>query len=511
MLLLLPVYASLAHIAGSSPVATPANSTLTNNTTSFALASAADDTCTDITTCRTRDTIIWSSLVTILACVWTAVHRNVPGPQRVGESRFWRIAGRVREATKIVVVTVLVPEWVLAWAVRQYLNARDVGKELERARDGAEKKWDATQKKLKEVKLVMTEGQAAREPAVVTSSETSPLISENSSQSTPTHNHISGEKSEGEQLALDHSIVAANKQTGRLNGKWTTRHGFSIIMGGYHYYREGKPQHPLSRYDVVSLVESGDLVPPTDEEIQNWSQSDMLSKALAITQTLWFVLQAIARRVEGLPITQLEVMTLAYTTITVAMYIAWWEKPQNVGGAVRIAVKELPPEPTPARRWFKQGWYSRIFYVIAGWQDMFVDLRKARRVPTFYGGGTHHDDNDNYADIIALFAAMVFGAVHCAAWHYVFPSSVEKSIWRISSLAIIALPGIMLVPILLKLAGVVFEPSGIVVFPFIFALCAPGYVAARLLLLAVSFTTLRTIPPDAYRAVQWTLRIPHFN
>ncbi|KAI0059881.1 hypothetical protein BV25DRAFT_1828597 [Artomyces pyxidatus] len=84
----------------------------------FALASAsagATDTCTDIAICRTRNTIIWSSLVTILACVWTAVHRNIPAPPRTDESRFARVVSRVLEAAKIVVVTVLVPEWVLAW------------------------------------------------------------------------------------------------------------------------------------------------------------------------------------------------------------------------------------------------------------------------------------------------------------------------------------------------------------------------------------------------------------
>ncbi|KAI0059818.1 hypothetical protein BV25DRAFT_1808398, partial [Artomyces pyxidatus] len=221
----------------------------------FLATTSTTDTCTDISICRTRYTIIWSSLVTILACVWTAVHRNVPEPKRDSESRFWRIVGGVLEAAKIVMVTVLVPEWVLAWAVRQFLQAREVRR-------------------------------------------------------------------------ITHHIA-----------DWTARHGFAFIMGGFHCYVDGKPKHPLSRGDVVELVKSGDLVPPTDEEIRNWSQGDVLSKTLAVVQTLWFVVQAIARGIEGLPITQLEIMTLAYTTITVAMYVAWWDKPQNVGGPVRVAVK----------------------------------------------------------------------------------------------------------------------------------------------------------------------------
>ncbi|KAI0056476.1 hypothetical protein BV25DRAFT_1813921, partial [Artomyces pyxidatus] len=189
-------------------------------------------------------------------------------------------------------------------------------------------------------------------------------------------------------------------------------------MGGFHFYKNGMPQYPLSRYDVIVLVYSGQLVPPTDEEIRNWSQSDGLSKTLAVVQTLWFVVQAIARRVEGLPITQLEIMTLAYTSITVAMYVTWWDKPKNVSGPFRIAVKELP-ELVSVDEWT---WYRHIFYLIAGWHDRSITLRKERRVPTFYGGGILGGDANTFgADVIALIAAMVFGAVHCAAWHYVFP------------------------------------------------------------------------------------------
>ncbi|KAI0059874.1 hypothetical protein BV25DRAFT_1035204 [Artomyces pyxidatus] len=286
--------------------------------------------------------------------------------------------------------------------------------------------------------------------------------------------------------------------------EWRARHGFSVIMGGFHYYIDGEPQHPLSRWEVPELVRRGDLVPPTDEELRNWSQSDVLSKTIAIVQTLWFIIQTIARRIEGLPVTQLEIMTLAYTTITIAMYVSWWDKPQNVGGPFRVAVKELP-RPGPV---FEYSWYERISVTVAGAQDMFVDLRKARCVPTFYSGA-FDDGNVNIADVVALFAAMVFGAVHCAAWHYAFPSYAERFIWRACSLAIVALPGaIMLVAILPMLMD--WLPWSLEMSLLVCAISAPLYVAARSLLLALSFTTLRSLPPETYRAVQWTLRIPHF-
>ncbi|KAI0059815.1 hypothetical protein BV25DRAFT_1993318 [Artomyces pyxidatus] len=528
LFLLLSICTSLLQFVLGSPVASLTTSTPTNGSSTFldfALATtSAADTCTDISICRTRYTIILSSLVTIFACVWTAVHRNVPAPE-AGELWLRRIVGKVWEAAKIIVVTILVPEWVLAWAVRQFLNARRVRKKLEGAREEAERKWKEKRERLKVVRQELTDvGMVGGQSAELPRNEASPLLqAEKDSQSTSTHAREAVEKSKvPEELAFDGEMIgkpkalAANKQIGRLDSKWSIRHGFFVIMGGFHYYKDGRPQHPLSPGDVVELVKSGDLAPPTDEEIGNLSQSDVLSKAIAILQTLWFVVQAIARGVEGLPITQLEIMTLAYTTITVAMYAVWWDKPQNVGGPVRVAVKKLPKR----RKWVKTlPWYTMdIFYVIAGWHDDTVDLRKERRVPTFYGGSTNGGKTP-LADIyVALVAAMVFGAVHCAAWHYPFLSHAEKLIWRVSSLAIVLLPAAMLVPVLALSLPMISDHLDdtllcvfIAMFGLVFLISAPLYIAARSLLLALSFSTLRSLPLEAYRAAQWTLRIPHFT
>src|ERR1700691_285496 len=95
----------------------------------------SSDACDNIHNCRTLLSIIWSCLVTIFACIWVAVHRNIPGPRQR-----W-ITIRL-EWIKIVVVTLLAPEWILAWAVRQFLNARDVTEQLESARRELKEKPD---------------------------------------------------------------------------------------------------------------------------------------------------------------------------------------------------------------------------------------------------------------------------------------------------------------------------------------------------------------------------------
>jgi len=86
------------------------------------------------------------------------------------------------------------------------------------------------------------------------------------------------------------------------------RHGFFVIMGGFHS-ADATSGHPL---DINELRSSKYIFTmPTTEEIGDKGKSDGLAKAIVIVQTLWFVLQCIARGVRGLPITELEIVTLA--------------------------------------------------------------------------------------------------------------------------------------------------------------------------------------------------------
>ncbi|KZP21820.1 hypothetical protein FIBSPDRAFT_1043925 [Athelia psychrophila] len=117
--------------------------------------------------------------------------------------------------------------------------------------------------------------------------------------------------------------------------------------------------------------------------------------------------QCIAQHAEHLPVTSLEVMTLAYTVITVAMYAAWWAKPLNVSCAIRVPEGEVKVKKAEK---YNSVW-DRIFPYVLGYQDDAVDLHKCKRVPTFWAGKANGTDI-GIADITALLVAMVFGAVH---------------------------------------------------------------------------------------------------
>ncbi|KAF7973380.1 hypothetical protein HWV62_15477 [Athelia sp. TMB] len=446
--------------------------------------------CGDIDNCRTLASIVISCLGTIFACVWVAVHKNMPGPEQT-----W-ISVQL-ESLKVVIMTLLVPEWVLAWAVRQFLRAREIAKELEEARLSAFKRGRGDD--------AGREGGDARED----DDETRLLGPQTTSESI------------SERPTFTVELWDLEEKLGRTDQPWTIVHGFFIIMGGFHYYRNGKPMWamacgsrrglvrntPYEDKDVRTLVQSRTLVPPTVDELGDKSKGDTLSKTVAVTQTLWFIAQCIARRAQGIVITNLEIMTLAYTVITVAMYAAWWHKPLNVRCPVRVK-----GDLSRAKKTHRFDWTDVIDYV-TGDQDSFTSLHERNRVPTFWSDSSSlRGKIPLHADIIALSVAVVFGAVHCAAWPYTFPSPTEKALWRASALAITA------IPIPMAVAFVVFDPfdaadgpNGLYDYIPLVCMALGGllYIPARIILLALSFSTLRNLPLSAFQTVQWTTFVPH--
>lgn len=75
------------------------------------------------------------------------------------------------------------------------------------------------------------------------------------------------------------------------------------------------------------------------EDISDKSKGDILSKGVALIQIGWFLLQLIVRSRENLAITELELTTAALAALNFAMYLFWWDKPQDVRCPVVIRTK----------------------------------------------------------------------------------------------------------------------------------------------------------------------------
>jgi hypothetical protein len=94
----------------------------------------ASSSCKDINNCGTLLGIIWSCITTIFLCTWVAVHPNIPEPVVTSDMKFWdrlvhKISSLFVEKIPLFICALLVPEYILAWAIRQHLMARKIEKE----------------------------------------------------------------------------------------------------------------------------------------------------------------------------------------------------------------------------------------------------------------------------------------------------------------------------------------------------------------------------------------------
>ena len=88
--------------------------------------------CSDLTHCRTIWNIVWSCLVTIFSCTWIAIHPNILCPKVREADSFiqrwvWKpLLSFAEHRLPLFICTLLVPEYILAWAIRQFLVAREI-------------------------------------------------------------------------------------------------------------------------------------------------------------------------------------------------------------------------------------------------------------------------------------------------------------------------------------------------------------------------------------------------
>jgi len=80
-------------------------------------------------------------------------------------------------------------------------------------------------------------------------------------------------------------------------------------------------------------------LPVTEEDIEDRSKGDFLSKFIAILQTTWFILQCVARVVQQIEMTSLELVTLALASLNGVTYFFWWHKPLDVKVPVEVHLK----------------------------------------------------------------------------------------------------------------------------------------------------------------------------
>ena len=84
------------------------------------------------------------------------------------------------------------------------------------------------------------------------------------------------------------------------------------------------------------MVKCGYLPKISEKDILDKSKTDNVSRLLSILQALWMLSQILGRLAVKLPITLLEVNTLAHIACAMIIYALWWNKPKMVNEPTRL-------------------------------------------------------------------------------------------------------------------------------------------------------------------------------
>lgn len=171
------------------------------------------------------------------------------------------------------------------------------------------------------------------------------------------------------------ALFTFNKQRTLLGRQWSMVHAHWLQMGGLRlrctqgeaFFSDGKQlidwicirqaySYPLNHTletkvwegviqytEFKYLLAAGKIAFPeiSEQEIEDRSKRDALSKGLAILQITWFITQLITRACQHLTITEVELTTAALAGMSSIVYLFWWSKPLNARCPIVIKTKEL--------------------------------------------------------------------------------------------------------------------------------------------------------------------------
>jgi hypothetical protein len=123
-----------------------------------------------------------------------------------------------------------------------------------------------------------------------------------------------------------------------IGPRWSIVHSFYAQVGGFcvpsrdgnnngetHQRRDGYIN--LASIEVLirrKHLQSSSLI--SRQDIEDKGKADVFAKMIALAQTIWLVLQCVARSIRHLPITTLEIGALAYVPCTILVAYLWWHK-----------------------------------------------------------------------------------------------------------------------------------------------------------------------------------------
>ncbi|KIK53933.1 hypothetical protein GYMLUDRAFT_49111 [Collybiopsis luxurians FD-317 M1] len=467
--------------------------------------SSTSNLCNDINNRRTLFQIVWSCLSVLIACTWVSVHPNVPGPNESS----WKV---LRRKIGLMVIALIAPEILVLWAARQWFAARKLSKGY--------KGWTKSH-----AFFALMGGFAVyRGEDCIAALRFIP---------------------QGCRYTPMEKTILENFPNPDTETKHASATGYAAVDRDDHSDRKFHDHSFAAHVDLIRSMK--------EYEIKDRSHSDGFSKLIAVMQTTWFVVQLFTRWAEGLAVTELEVMTLAFAAMNVLIYFFWWDKPQGVGCPVciqqgstntgKIALTEQNEGWIASEwRWLQNIFRNALDAVSRFWKqshedillDTFSFLGLIIKVPYHLADITVElimGDNPNIGEptavssfertlqlepanvmdkFIAYGAAVMFGAIHCAAWTSRFPTTAEEILWKVCSLLVTCAPIYLgLFDVITDMVVDLQNSWRIRFLAVLYMIAVFFYILARLSLIVQPFVALRSLPPGVFEDIQWINAIPH--
>jgi len=300
----------------------------------------------------------------------------------------------------------------------------------------------------------------------------------------------------------------ANSRHRKHQFKFTLEDGFYATMGGFAIAfppaDDGTERRAtLTVENIRSLLENEpDFTLPKLQvpltSITDRSKSSSLGKALLFVQVAWFCLNCASRLAQRLPLSLLEVSTLAHGVCTLASYAVWWSKPLNIDEPTLIDVQ------SQEYRGIEPAAKVRTRDIVMSVFENFNDPKGV--------------SDDAVVFLVVAGIPIIYGALHFLGWHAQFPTTTERLLWRIGAVGVaspgagfiifgfplIALPDAVhssKLKIAIKSFGTVLILL-LLALPLVYMLCS-------IYLYVESIRQLWYLAPEAYVVASWSYYFPH--
>jgi hypothetical protein len=238
--------------------------------------------------------------------------------------------------------------------------------------------------------------------------------------------------------------------TGRSCGQqevnWTLTHCYFANMGGFYLLEEASSSsniitHLLTARHFADSWEIIEIPRVSEDDINDKSKSDYFTKGIAVIQIAQLFLSIVVRAARHLAFSQLETLTFAFAICGVLTYIFYWYKPQDVRKPIRVRLQR--PEDLPPK--FRQRTFDRFWELVTNSKikedDQSLDRIHNDNIPKVAPQTTH------YALYLLTVLTAGFGSIHAIAWNFEFPTSAERTLWRVATLVSTAVPPFALLAI----------------------------------------------------------------